>query len=95
MVILMGEEATVDKQGRLVLPSRVRRSLGIAEGGQVSIRLDGPRVVIEVKSGDVEARVREWSAHALKADSRAFVERREEGGKWMSDEYVRRKLGLP
>jgi len=95
MVILVAEEAKVDKQGRLVLPSRVRRSLGLAEGGHISVRLDGSRVVIEVKSRDVEARVREWSANALKADSKAFVERREEGGKWMSDEYVRRKLGLP
>ncbi|MCS4540614.1 MAG: AbrB/MazE/SpoVT family DNA-binding domain-containing protein, partial [Thaumarchaeota archaeon] len=86
--------AAVDKQGRLVLPSRIRESLGLKEGGIVTVRLDGSRLVIEPKSQAVESRVREWVVLATNTKNALFGEEQKESWKWMSHDYARRKLGL-
>lgn len=84
----------VDKQGRLVLPSHIREALNIKEGGRVTIRLDGWRVILEPEPADFKERVQEWVDSALALRAEAFSEQYEESWKWMSREYARRKLGL-
>ena len=84
----------IDRQGRLVLPSNVREVLGLKEGGNVSIRLDGSRVILEPVSKDLERKVQEWADLALGLRVEAFTEEPRESWKWMSREYARRKLGL-
>jgi AbrB family looped-hinge helix DNA binding protein len=88
------DAVTVDRQGRLVLPSHIREALGLKEGGHVSVRLDGSRIIIEPVSKDLEERVQEWAGLALSLKAEAFSEESEESWKWMSCEYARRKLGL-
>lgn len=94
MVSKMEEPVKMDRQGRLVLPARIRHSLGLEEGGRLHIRLDGPRVIIEPAHEEIEKNVDEWKETTLRLKSRAFTEDVEEGWKWMSREYARRKLGL-
>ncbi len=94
MAELMEEEVNVDQQGRLVLPSRIRRSLGISRGGKVSVRLDGSRVVLESLSKGVAEKVEEWKRRRLQTRAQLFAEEQRTEGKWMSDEYARRKSGL-
>jgi AbrB family looped-hinge helix DNA binding protein len=43
--------ATIDKAGRLVIPRRLRDRIGLAEGGEVEVELDGAAVRIEPVSG--------------------------------------------
>ncbi len=89
------EQVNVDRQGRLALPSRIRRSLGISHGGKVSVRLDGSRVVLESPSKGVAEKVQEWKLRTLQTRAHVFVEeQRAEGGRWMSEEYARSKSGL-
>jgi len=90
----MEDVVVIDKQGRLVLPSRIREVLGLKGGGQVSIRLDGSRVILEPTSKDIKENVQEWVSLALSLKADAFTEESEESWKWMSREYARRKLGL-
>jgi len=90
----MEDAVTVDKQGRLVLPSHIREVLGLKEGGHVSIRLDGSRVILEPVSKDLKEKVQEWGSLALSLKAEAFTEEFKESWKWMSREYARRKLGL-
>jgi len=73
LVVIDEENATVDEQGRMLLPSRPREKLGIKKGGKVSIRSkDSYRIVIERRSDeDVEARVRNWVDLALSETQRA------------------------
>jgi len=94
VVNIVEETVKVDRQGRLILPSRVRRSLGLRDGGTVSVRLDGSRVVLEPAFQDLERKVEEWKQTVLRLKTEAFTEPAEESWKWMSREYARSKLGL-
>ncbi|MGB9660300.1 MAG: AbrB/MazE/SpoVT family DNA-binding domain-containing protein [Nitrososphaerales archaeon] len=94
MVNNVEDSVTIDKQGRLVLPSHIREVLGLKEGGQVSIRLDGSRVILEPISKDIKEKVQEWANIALSLKVEAFTEEYNESWKWMSREYARKKLGL-
>jgi len=91
---------TVDEQGRLVLPSRLRQKLGIKKGGKLSIRIESPnKIVMERRADDsVRVRVRAWTKLALSEKGEAGVADRSGkksiSTKWMSSEYARRKLGL-
>ncbi|MDJ0270531.1 MAG: AbrB/MazE/SpoVT family DNA-binding domain-containing protein [Aigarchaeota archaeon] len=91
----MEDSINIDRQGRLVLPSHIRKLLGLKEGGRVTIRLDGRRAVLEPEPVDYKERVQEWVNSALALKAEAFTEESEESWKWMSREYARRKLGLP
>ncbi|MEM3438018.1 MAG: AbrB/MazE/SpoVT family DNA-binding domain-containing protein [Nitrososphaerales archaeon] len=90
----MEDTVTIDKQGRLVLPSHIREALGLKEGGQVSIRLNGSRIILEPISKNVKEKVQEWVNLALSLNVEAFTEESKESWKWISLEYARRKLGL-
>jgi len=94
MVRRMEETIKVDRQGRLVLPSHVRKTLGLKDGGRIFIRVNGSRVVLEPAFEDLSERVAEWEEATLRLKSEAFTEEVEESWKWMSHEYARRKLGL-
>jgi AbrB family looped-hinge helix DNA binding protein len=94
MVDYMEETTTIDKQGRLVVPSHLREALGVKEGGEISIRLDGPRLILEPVSRDVRRKAKEWADLARNTKTEAFTEEPRESWKWMSREYARRKLGL-
>jgi len=94
MVKNMESAVTIDRQGRLVLPSHIREVLGLKEGGHVSIRLDGFRVILEPMSKDLEGKVQEWANLALSLRVEAFTEEFRESWKWMSRGYARGKLGL-
>ncbi|HEY8338879.1 MAG TPA: AbrB/MazE/SpoVT family DNA-binding domain-containing protein [Egibacteraceae bacterium] len=42
-----GIRRKVDDLGRVVIPSAIRKALGLAEGDEVEVSLDGDRVVLE------------------------------------------------
>jgi len=94
MVNNVENSVTVDRQGRLVLPSNIREVLGLKEGGNVSIRLNGSRLILEPMSKDLEEKVQEWVNIALDLKAEALTEVSKESWKWMSIEYAKRKLGL-
>ena len=90
----MEEGTLMDKQGRIVLPARIRRAIGMEDGGKLLVRLDGSRVILEPLSGDLRKSVEEWADLVRNLKVEAFAESSEESWKWMSREYAKRKLGL-
>ena len=92
---------TVDEQGRMVLPSRLREKLGIKKGGRLSIRVeDSNKIVMQRRiEDDVEGRVKAWTRVALAEKAQIGVvdkmgKEKAVSPKWMSSDYARRKLGL-
>ena len=94
MVWLMEETVNVDRQGRLVVPAYLRETLGIKEGGKVTLRLDGKKLILEPIDEDVESKFMEWKAESMSQSTPMNVEEPRESWKWMSREYTRKKLGL-
>ncbi len=94
MVYFVDESVSVDKQGRLVVPAHLRQSLGIKDGGRVMIYQDGKKIVLEPINEDVERSVKEWSRKAREMATSMNTEASSTSGKWMSDEYAKKKLGL-
>jgi AbrB family looped-hinge helix DNA binding protein len=43
----MARSLRIGAQGRLVLPSAMRRALGIKQGDELTARIDGGRIVLE------------------------------------------------
>jgi AbrB family looped-hinge helix DNA binding protein len=90
----MEKPTYIDKQGRLILPSHIREALDLKAGVEMTIRLDGSRIIIEPISKDVKTKVREWEDLTKSLRTEVFTEETDESWKWMSSEYARRKLGL-
>lgn len=90
----MDESVSVDRQGRLVVPAHLREKLGIKDGGRLIISQDGRKLVLEPVDEDVEALVNEWEKKTKDASIPMNTEEPNPSGKWMSDEYARKKLGL-
>lgn len=94
MVLKMEDQVTVDRQGRLVLPAKIRKSLGLEGGETLLIRLSGNRATIEVRAKSLEERLKEFSALVKTNRAQMMTERTRGSWKWMSEEYARKKLGL-
>ncbi|MDH2899689.1 MAG: AbrB/MazE/SpoVT family DNA-binding domain-containing protein [archaeon] len=94
------EERTVviDRQGRMVLPSRLREKLGVKKGGRLSIKSeDSHRIIIEQKTTeDLKDRVQNWAkiSSSVRGQVGSISGKKTYFSKWMSSEYARRKLGL-
>lgn len=91
----MEYEVNVDRQGRMVIPSQVRRKLGLSGGGKLLLRVINGKIELVPISKDLEERVAEWKKMTMATRTRAFVEEHAGGEwKWVSREYAERKLGL-
>ena len=88
------EYSKIDKHGRVAIPSRIRKLVGVEGETEVQIRVEGRRIIIEPISKDVEARVREWVEEVLNMNIKPSQEEIEESWKWVSREYAEKKLGL-
>lgn len=74
---------SVGRQGRVVIPARIRQELGIGEGDELVARIQEGRVVLEKRS-NVLKRVRERFSSVNRGRSLAdelIAERREEAGR--------------
>jgi len=88
------EYSKIDKQGRVVIPSSIRKALGIVGETDVIISIDGRRIIVEPVPRDLEKFVDEWIKMVLSSRLEIFSEKTEEEWKWLDDEYARKKLGL-
>ena len=91
----MEYEVSVDKQGRMVIPSQVRKRLGLSGGGKLLLRVINGKIELVPISKDLEKGVAKWKKMAMATRSKAFTEDHAGGDwKWVSREYAERKLGL-
>ena len=83
----------IDKQGRIVIPSEVRSLLKLEPNSELLLDVRDNTIVLEPVHRDLNKVVDEWYKKMLEMK----IEAREleiEPSMWMSEEYVRRKLGI-
>ncbi len=84
----------VDKMGRTVIPSSVRRILGVKEGDYVEWIIENGRVIVRKKLElDEDAVRRRFEELRLRAPE-CFTEEEEEEDKWALEHWALAKLGL-
>ena len=83
----------IDKQGRIVIPSEVRRLLKLEPNSELLLDVRDNTIVLEPVHRDLNKVVDEWYKKMLemKIEARGL---KIEPSMWMSEEYVRRKLGI-
>ncbi len=88
----IGSRVSIDRFGRIVIPAQIRKKLGIKAGSELIVELRGSMIIIRPLR-DIDRVVDGWYEKMTntRVEARYF---RISGGKWISDEYVRRKLGL-
>ena len=85
----------IDKQGRLVIPSSVRRAMGIRGETEGVLKVRRGKIIIEIVEKDIKESVEKWYEEMKKVKVRAFSSNEDiSRSKWMSDEYAKKKLGL-
>jgi len=95
MVKLVEETLNVDERGRVVIPSHIRKAVGIRGRGKLLVKRDGSKIILEPYPGDLNKNVEEWANLARSVRAEIFSETLEEGCKWICRDYAKRKLGLP
>lgn len=76
----MARSLRLGAQGRLVLPSTMRRALGIKPGDQLAARIDGQRIVLEPRAEllrRMQAELRETRGRRSLVDELIAERRRE------------------
>ncbi|MHB8566748.1 MAG: hypothetical protein ACYC9U_06580 [Nitrososphaerales archaeon] len=94
--------ANIDCKGRMVLPTKVRKVLGLVKGRRIFIKQDGNRIIQEaIADKDLKKRVDRWFKIVLEMKAIAFSEQQSSeavilGSNWkcMIHKYARRKTGL-
>ena len=95
MVQDMEYTVKIDKQGRLTIPSEIRKKLNLTGEKKVTLKVKGNKVIIEFNDPNLEQRVENWYKKMLKSSVKAFTNKEEYlDSKWISDDSVRRKLGI-
>ncbi len=91
----MDYEVTIDKQGRIVIPSEVRKRYGLLPGRKTFLTLSGNRLILTLEDVDLTKQVGAWYEQMLENKVQAFsaTENYPES-KWISEEYGKRKAGL-
>ena len=89
---MMKFRISIDKFGRIVIPAQIRKKLGIKTGSELIVELRGSVIIIRPLR-DIDETVEKWFKRIvdMKVEAKYF---KLSGGKWLNDDYVRRKLGL-
>jgi len=83
----------IDRQGRLVIPSKVRKILGLKPNAELLLEIRNNTIILEPINKDMEKTIDEWYKKMVKLsiESRGIEIKKDP---WMSEEYVKRKLGI-
>ncbi|TFG18810.1 MAG: AbrB/MazE/SpoVT family DNA-binding domain-containing protein [Promethearchaeota archaeon] len=97
MAEIMAHTTKLDKQGRLIIPAEIRKKLSLSEDSVLIIEILGNQLIIKKKMAVSKEQREDWKKKLKNMEIRAFTEeynQNNESTKWMSEEYVRNKLGL-
>ena len=95
MGIQLDFEVRIDKQGRIVIPSEVRKQFGLHPGSKTRLTFSENKLILTLEDADLKKQVDTWYSQMLENQAQAFTATEEfPESKWMSEEYGKRKAGL-
>jgi len=91
----VAEVTDVDKYGRVLIPKKIRDSLGLEPNSSLVLTIRGDELILKPVRPDLHRQLSELREFLSRELPSAFVTRpSEEDSKWMSKSYCLRKLGL-
>jgi len=83
----------MDKQGRIIIPSKVRKLLGLEPDSEFLLDIRNNTIILEPVRNNMDQIIDEWYEKMLnmKVRTKGFESI---PSIWMSENYVKRKLGL-
>ena len=74
MVKVVEETLNVDERGRVVIPSHIRKAVGIRGRGKLLVKRDGSKIILEPYPEDLNKNVERW-ANLLEALGQRFFQK--------------------
>jgi transcriptional pleiotropic regulator of transition state genes len=84
----------IDRFGRILIPKRIRESLGIRENSELEIEIEDEKILIKPQNSNLERRVDELINYLKNNAPKPFVSEKEVEEKWYTREYSLKKIGL-
>lgn len=95
MVINVAIEVKIDKQGRLIIPAEFRKKMNLNDESQIEMILVADQIILRKKESVNEKKIEKWKKELKELNLKANTEENEEPSKkWLSEDYVRNKLGF-
>ena len=96
MAEIMAHTTKLDKQGRLIIPAKIRKKLSLSEDSLLEIEILGNQLIIKKIQSITNENLDEWEQNLTGMNIQIFSELSElkESEKWMSEEYVKNKIGI-
>ena len=91
----MAIKAKIDKQGRLVIPSEYRKRLAITEETPLEISIIANQLLIRRTTSVDKDMIDQWKQNIKSLNLKPqTIDQDSSNSNWMSEEYIRNKLGL-
>jgi len=84
----------VDKMGRTVIPSNIRKILNIKEGDYIEWTIENNKVIVRKKASIDKNLIKKRFEELRKKAPKCFTEEEVEEDKWALEEWALAKLGL-
>ncbi len=91
----MAIETKIDKQGRLIIPAEFRKKMNLNDESPIEIILVADQIILRKKEAVNEKKIEKWKKELQELNLKVNTEENEEPSKkWLSEKYVRNKLGF-
>ena len=97
MVYNMAHSIKMDKQGRLVIPAKIRKKMTLTENTSLEVEIIGNQLIIRKIAQESEENISRWKKNLLSQNypiNESEVSDVSESEKWISEEYAWKKLGI-
>ena len=95
MVKNVAHTTRIDKQGRLIIPTELRKQLSLEEGTIIDIEVNANLLILKKQGANSQDVIDKWKTSLLSpsiSSKSEISDLKEE--KWYSEEYVTNKLGF-